>query len=51
MSCMRRFVRKVMLSLAIAAVLGTGYLAEVHESDRAATTAARAAVADDFNWN
>ncbi|MGA5816951.1 hypothetical protein ACPC54_03685 [Kitasatospora sp. NPDC094028] len=51
MPSMRRFARKIVLSLAIAAALGTAYLADAQGSDRAAAPAAAVTVADDFSWS
>lgn len=48
---MRRFVRKIVLSLAVAAtVLGVGSLANVAGSQDAVNVNAAASVLDDISW-
>ncbi|WP_158834778.1 hypothetical protein [Streptomyces sp. NRRL S-350] len=51
MTDMRRFVRKVVLTLAVAAaVLGAGSLADAADSHGAIATRAAVTVADDISW-
>ncbi|MEU1290269.1 hypothetical protein [Kitasatospora sp. NPDC005856] len=51
MTDMRRFVRKIVLSLAVAAaVLGVGSLANVADSHDAINVNATASVLDDISW-
>ncbi|MFD8750536.1 hypothetical protein ACFV0O_06100 [Kitasatospora sp. NPDC059577] len=51
MTDMRRFVCKVVLSLAVAAaVLGAGSLADAVDSHGAIDTRAAVTVADDISW-
>ncbi|GAB7182029.1 hypothetical protein ATKI12_1860 [Kitasatospora sp. Ki12] len=51
MTDMRRFVRKVVLSLAVAAaVLGAGSLAHVADSHNAIAVEATASALDDISW-
>ncbi|MET8541538.1 hypothetical protein ABZW03_12930 [Kitasatospora sp. NPDC004799] len=51
MTDMRRFVRKIVLSLAVAAtVLGVGSIANAADSHDAISVQAAVSVADDISW-